>query len=116
MFEKLRKRDFKKDVSVLLGSMSDEGTYWLPYYFFKWGFPFNHTLSSEDSHNKALISNKQYGEAFDSLMPYFGNSQLVRHALMHLYENLSDQKSDQKDKNEKLRDGVARFVGDYFFT
>lgn len=45
-------------------------------------------------------------------MPYFGNSELVRHALMHLYENLSDQ----KDKGEKLRDGVARFVGDYFFT
>ncbi|KAI6182087.1 Carboxylic ester hydrolase [Aphelenchoides bicaudatus] len=112
VFEKLRKREFKKDISVLLGTMQDEGTYWLPYYFFKYGFGFNHTMSSEDHHNKALISSKQYKEAFDALMPYFGNSQLVQHALMHLYENFSDQKT----RSENLRDGVARFVGDFFFS
>jgi hypothetical protein len=46
------------------------------------------------------------------MMPYFGGSQLVKHALMHLYENLPDR----ENKNEKFRDGVARLVGDFFFT
>lgn len=45
-------------------------------------------------------------------MPYFGGSPLIRHALMHAYSGLSS--SD--DKAERLRDGAARFVGDYFFT
>jgi hypothetical protein len=36
-------------------------------------------------------------------MPYFGGSQLVQHALMHLYENFSDQKT----RNENFRDGVV---------
>lgn len=55
VFEKLQRRDFKKDVSVLLGTMSDEGTYWLPYYFYKYGFAFNHTMSPEDHHNKVCL-------------------------------------------------------------
>lgn len=48
----------------------------------------------------------------EAFLPYFGNSPLVKHALMNAYLEVSDKKSSQ----EKHRDGVARFVGDYFFT
>jgi hypothetical protein len=56
LFEKLRRKEFKKDVSILLGTVRDEGTYWLPYYLQKYGFGFNHTISPEDQHNQALVS------------------------------------------------------------
>ncbi|CAD5209443.1 unnamed protein product [Bursaphelenchus xylophilus] len=112
LIDKIKNRDFKKDLSVLLGTMKDEGTYWLPYYLSRFGFNFNHTLSSEDRHNQALISESQYRDSFEAFLPYFGGSQLVRHALMHAYERLSESEK----KPERLRDGVARFVGDYFFT
>uniref|UniRef100_A0A915BQ72 Carboxylic ester hydrolase n=1 Tax=Parascaris univalens TaxID=6257 RepID=A0A915BQ72_PARUN len=114
VFTKLRKRDFKKDVSILIGSMKDEGTYWLPYYLLspKMGFQFNHTISADDPINRALINRGQYTRSLDSFIPYFGDSQLVRHALLHAYE----QVSESNDPRERLRDGVARFVGDFFFT
>ncbi|KAI6222188.1 Carboxylic ester hydrolase [Aphelenchoides besseyi] len=112
VFDKFRRREFKKDLSVLAGTMQDEGTYWLAYYFSKYGFSFNHTMSAADRHNQALITQQQYTDAFDALLPYFGGSPLIRHALMHAYENIGDR----KEKSERLRDGIARFVGDYFFT
>ncbi|PIO72658.1 Carboxylesterase [Teladorsagia circumcincta] len=74
VFERLRSRNFKKDVSAIIGTVKDEGTYWLPYYMYRYGFWFNHTISAEDPKNKALIT------------------------------------------SEQLRDGVGRFLGDYFFT
>ncbi|KHN70682.1 Acetylcholinesterase 1 [Toxocara canis] len=114
VFTKLRKRDFKKDVSILIGSMKDEGTYWLPYYLLspKMGFQFNHTISADDPMNRALINRGQYTRSLESFIPYFGDSQLVKHALLHAYE----QVSESSDPHERLRDGVARFVGDFFFT
>ncbi|KAH7730129.1 acetylcholinesterase [Aphelenchoides avenae] len=112
LFEKLRQRSFKKDVSLLVGTVKDEGTYWLPYYLYKYGFNFNHTISSEDRHNRALISEVQYANSFNAFLPYFGGSPLVKHALMHAYSGVSES----TDVTERYRDGVARFVGDYFFT
>ncbi|CAK5085211.1 unnamed protein product [Meloidogyne enterolobii] len=111
VFDKLRRKDFKRDVSILVGTVRDEGTYWLPYCLQKNGFGFNHTISPEDHINQALITEADYSKAFDAFLPYFGNSNLVRHALMHAYSHLPT------DKQEQIwRDGVARFLGDYFFT
>ncbi|VDK42709.1 unnamed protein product [Anisakis simplex] len=92
----------------------DEGTYWLPYYLLspKMGFQFNHTISADDPMNRALINRGQYTRSLESFIPYFGDSQLVKHALLHAYE----QVSESSDSHERLRDGVARFVGDFFFT
>ncbi|PAV89841.1 hypothetical protein WR25_09601 isoform B [Diploscapter pachys] len=114
IYEKIKKRDLKKDLSVIIGTVKDEGTYWLPYYMseLKYGFNFNHTISAEDPHNKALITNMQYKESINAFMPYFGNSPLVKHAVMNAYLEVSDKQNPE----EKLRDGVGRFLGDYFFT
>ncbi|VIO96128.1 Uncharacterized protein BM_BM8527 [Brugia malayi] len=114
LFTKLKMRDFTKDISVLIGSMKDEGTYWLPYYFLnpKMGFQFNHTISADDPSNRALINRAQYTCSIQSFIPYFDDSQLVKHALLHAYEEISES----KDPQERLRDGVARFIGDFFFT
>lgn len=63
LFAKFQKRDFKKDVDVFVGTMKDEGTYWLPYYVASkdTGFKFNHTISADDPANAAfttkLVSN-----------------------------------------------------------
>uniref|UniRef100_A0A914HHN0 Acetylcholinesterase n=1 Tax=Globodera rostochiensis TaxID=31243 RepID=A0A914HHN0_GLORO len=115
LFEKLRLKEFKKDVSIMLGSVRDEGTYWLPYYLQKYGFGFNHTISPEDQYNQALVTESEYTKAFDAFLPYFGNSQLVRHALMHAYARIMPNHNHAKSV-ERWRDGVARFLGDYFFT
>ncbi|TKR96012.1 hypothetical protein L596_010094 [Steinernema carpocapsae] len=114
VYEKIRTRNFKKDISAIVGTVQDEGTYWLPYYLenAKFGFHFNHTVSAEDVSNRALINRAQYTRSFDAFMPNFGNSLLARHALLHAYEEVSDR----ADLRERLRDGVARFVGDYSFT
>ncbi|KAI1728324.1 carboxylesterase family domain-containing protein [Ditylenchus destructor] len=116
LFDKIRRRDFKKDVTIMLGTVKDEGTYWLPYYLNKYGFGFNHTVSAEDRYNQALISELDYTRAFDAFLPYFGGSNLIRHALMHAYSQLSAEHSHNLKPSESLRDGVARFLGDYFFT
>ncbi|KAL3074893.1 hypothetical protein niasHS_014338 [Heterodera schachtii] len=115
LFDKLQRKDFKKDVSIMLGTVQDEGTYWLPYYLHKYGFGFNHTISPEDQYNQALVTEAEYTKAFDAFLPYFGNSQLVRHALMHAYARITPDHNHAKAV-ERWRDGVARFLGDYFFT
>ena len=112
LFEKIKNKDFKKNVSAILGTVKDEGTYWLPYYLDRSGFGFNHTISAEDQVNKALINMKQYEDSFDQFMPYFADSLLVRYALLNAYQKYSVSPLEA----EKLRDGVARFVGDFFFT
>lgn len=43
-------------MSAIFGTVKDEGTYWLPYYMYRYGFWFNHTISAEDPQNKALIT------------------------------------------------------------
>ncbi|EFO22580.1 hypothetical protein LOAG_05902 [Loa loa] len=76
------------------------------------GFQFNHTISADDPTNRALINRAQYTCSIQSFIPYFDGSQLVKHALLHAYEEVSES----KDPQERLRDGVARFIGDFFFT
>ncbi|GMT28294.1 hypothetical protein PFISCL1PPCAC_19591, partial [Pristionchus fissidentatus] len=118
VFDKIRRRDFKKDVSALVGTVKDEGTYWLPYYMSdgQFGFKFNHTISPEDPFNSARINREQYKKSLEAFLPYFGNSPLVKHALMNAYQDVPDRQTFDRRDEEKLRDGVARFLGDYFFT
>ncbi|CAB3408446.1 unnamed protein product [Caenorhabditis bovis] len=114
VFEKLQKKQFKKDVNIVFGSVKDEGTYWLPYYMAmpRYGFAFNHTISAEDPHNRALITKQHYAESMKAFMPYFGSSSLVLNAFMNSYEQVSHSRVPE----ERYRDGVARFLGDLFFT
>ena len=46
VMEKMRVGDFKRSVDAVVGTNSDEGTYWLPYYLAdqKFGFQFTHTI------------------------------------------------------------------------
>uniref|UniRef100_A0A0K0EHM9 Carboxylic ester hydrolase n=1 Tax=Strongyloides stercoralis TaxID=6248 RepID=A0A0K0EHM9_STRER len=112
--DKLARNDFKKNVSVIIGSVKDEGTYWLPYFLYheKHGLKFNHTISSDDIENQALISDEQYRNSFKEFSPYFGDSPLINHALIDAYSFASTSNNDR----ERKRDGIARFVGDFFFT
>ncbi|KAE9421697.1 hypothetical protein Angca_003124, partial [Angiostrongylus cantonensis] len=112
VFDRIRTRSFKKDVAAIFGTVKDEGTYWLPYYMSRYGFCFNHTISAEDPQNRALITREQYRQSMKAFMPYFGGSALVEHALLHAYQSVSTGFTPQ----ENLRDGVGRFLGDYFFT
>uniref|UniRef100_A0AC35TS69 Acetylcholinesterase n=1 Tax=Rhabditophanes sp. KR3021 TaxID=114890 RepID=A0AC35TS69_9BILA len=114
VMQKFANNDFKKNVSLMFGSMKDEGTYWLPYFLYeqKYGFKFNHTVSSDDIANQALLNTDQYKNSIDAFMPFFDNSPLVKHAFSNAYEHVSSSSNIQ----EKHRDGVARFVGDLFFT
>ncbi|KAK5985309.1 Carboxylic ester hydrolase, partial [Trichostrongylus colubriformis] len=99
VFERLRSRNFKKDVAAIIGTVKDEGTYWLPYYMYLHGFWFNHTISAEDPQNKALITREQYRQSMQAFMPYFGNSPLVEHALLHAYESVSEKQSTASTAN-----------------
>uniref|UniRef100_A0A0N5ABF7 Carboxylic ester hydrolase n=1 Tax=Syphacia muris TaxID=451379 RepID=A0A0N5ABF7_9BILA len=114
LFTKFQKRDFKKDVNVFVGTMKDEGTYWLPYYVASkdTGFKFNHTISADDPANAAYTNQDQYENALKLFSPYFGNSLLVEQAFFNFYKQIINNKND----TEKRRDGVARFLGDFFFT
>ncbi|CAI5439902.1 unnamed protein product [Caenorhabditis angaria] len=112
LFQKIAERDFKKDVDIIFGSVKDEGTYWLPYYMADRGFAFNHTITAEDPHNRALITRNHYRESMRAFSPYFANSELVYNAFMNTYEHVSKSIHEK----ERLRDGVARFLGDLFFT
>ncbi|CAO4360622.1 unnamed protein product [Caenorhabditis nigoni] len=114
VFQKLNNKQFKKDVNIIFGSVKDEGTYWLPYYMSlpKYGFAFNHTISAEDPHNRALITREHYEESMKAFMPYFAGSKLVLNAFMNSYEHVSTSNVPE----ERYRDGVARFLGDLFFT
>ncbi|KAK5972590.1 Carboxylic ester hydrolase, partial [Trichostrongylus colubriformis] len=111
VFERLRSRNFTKDVSILIGTVKDEGTFWLPYYLYEHGFGFNHTISAEDEQNKALITEDQYRSSMQQFMPYFGSSPLVER-LLRAYQSVTKSET----RRERLRDGVGRFIGDYFFT
>ncbi|ETN81493.1 Carboxylesterase [Necator americanus] len=112
VFDRLRNGNIKKNVDVILGTVKDEGTYWLPYYLSEYGFSFNHTLPPNGRRNKAMITRTQYRKSVQTFMPYFGESPLVENALLYTYENVSNR----ADMELNLRDGVGRFIGDYFFT
>uniref|UniRef100_A0A158R354 Carboxylic ester hydrolase n=1 Tax=Nippostrongylus brasiliensis TaxID=27835 RepID=A0A158R354_NIPBR len=69
---KLSNGNFKKNAPIFIGTMKDEGTYWLPYYLSNTGFSFDPSKGADSPDNAALI--------------------------------------------DEYRDGVARFVSDFFFT
>ncbi|RCN28889.1 hypothetical protein ANCCAN_25363 [Ancylostoma caninum] len=160
VFERLRSRNFKKDVAAIFGTVKDEGTYWLPYYMSEYGFWFNHTISAEDPQNKALITRLvrctklkfswikhcSLGRNIGSRCEPSCHILVGRHwsnthscTLINMYridqqyqlkshlgknEQLRKprkpkfflEKSRGVPSREQLRDGVGRFLGDYFFT
>ncbi|KHJ91428.1 hypothetical protein OESDEN_08710 [Oesophagostomum dentatum] len=112
VFKRLRKGNFKKDFSAILGTVEDEGTYWLPYYVADHGFSFDPSISPEDPKNAALIDESQYQQSMKLFLPYFGDSSKIGEALTKEYRTVSKRRT----LKEKLRDGVGRFIGDYCFT
>lgn len=107
--DKLKSGNFKK-TSVLLGTNSDEGSFWLPYYLSDY---FTHTSEGLINRNEYLIS---IGKAFPN------HSKLIRNAIGYHYSTSSAQASglttpfSPNDKSTFYRDLISKIVGDYFFT
>ncbi|KAK6731532.1 hypothetical protein RB195_007780 [Necator americanus] len=109
VFDRLRGKDIKKNVSIVLGTVKDEATFFLPYYFGQNGFSFNNSFSADGEENRAVINISQYNYAMNATAPSLGES---LEPLLEAYKNVSTQ----KEEGERLRDGVGRFMGDYFYT
>ncbi|ETN81492.1 Carboxylesterase [Necator americanus] len=109
VFDRLRDKDIKKNVSIVLGTVKDEATFFLPYYFGHNGFSFNNSFSADGKENMALINISQYNYAMNATAPFLGKS---LKPLLEAYKNVSKRKTE----GERLRDGVGRFMGDYFYT
>ncbi|WKX89168.1 hypothetical protein Q1695_008654 [Nippostrongylus brasiliensis] len=106
---KLFNDEFKKDVSAIFGTVKDEGTFWLPYYLSDSGFSFFPDMGSDSEANAAKIDESNYTASMQAFEGYFGKSSKA-------IEILKDGFKDLGDEETMYRDGVARFVGDFFFT
>ncbi|ETN73521.1 Carboxylesterase [Necator americanus] len=109
VFDRLRDKDIKKNVSIVLGTVKDEATFFLPYYFGHNGFSFNNSFLADGEENRALINISQYNYAMNATAPSLESS---LEPLLEAYKNVSTR----KEEGERLRDGVGRFMGDYFYT
>ncbi|VDP07484.1 unnamed protein product [Heligmosomoides polygyrus] len=112
VYDRLSGGDMKKDASVIIGAVKDEGTFWLPYYFSGSGFVFDPNVDANSQSNASPINEQQYEDSIRSLMTYFGNSKEAEKILVDTYKT-----PPSEDKEAlRLRDGVAQLVGDLFFT
>lgn len=56
MYDRLSGGDMKKDASVIIGAVKDEGTFWLPYYFSGSGFVFDPNVDANSQSNASPIN------------------------------------------------------------
>nr|AEF32259.1 acetylcholinesterase-3 [Heligmosomoides bakeri] len=110
--DSLNDRNMKKDASVIIGAVKDEGTFWLPYYLSGSGFTFNETVDANSEVNSAFLDEQQYKDSVNSFISYFGNSSKAEEILQNAYKDVSPE----KELKLRLRDGVAQLMGDAFFT
>lgn len=110
VMEKLRTGKFKK-TALLVGTNTDEGSFWLPYYFSDY---FNTTSDSLLNRNEYVVS---ISKAFQN------HSKLVRNSVAFYYETYSSLATNKtkhliesKMKSTTYRDLLSKIVGDYFFT
>ncbi|WKX89169.1 hypothetical protein Q1695_008655 [Nippostrongylus brasiliensis] len=105
--QKLKDGDYKRDVSAIFGTVKDEGTFWLPYYLYDSGFAFDPEGSEQE--NSAIIDEHNYTVSLKAFEGYFRNSSKA-------LKILEDGFKGEEGKQTRYRDGVAQFVGDYFFS
>ncbi|WKX89248.1 hypothetical protein Q1695_008697 [Nippostrongylus brasiliensis] len=106
---KLSNGNFKKNAPIFIGTMKDEGTYWLPYYLSNTGFSFDPSKGADSPDNAALIDENNYIASIETFMGYFDNNARAKKILLDGYRDVSSGET-------QYRDGVARFVSDFFFT
>nr|AAS49410.1 secreted acetylcholinesterase [Dictyocaulus viviparus] len=104
---------FKK-VPAVMGTVNDEGTFWLPYYLKETGFTFDSSLPADADENKALITEEEYLKSMDSFAPYF--KEVTEEQWQNLVEAYRNVFPEELPIGERLRNGVGRFLGDFFFT
>ncbi|VDO72579.1 unnamed protein product [Heligmosomoides polygyrus] len=100
----------KENVSVIIGNVKNERTFWLPYYLSNSGLNLMRKLRF---HNlcESVDSGEKYKESIHSLASCFANLQEAENILLTTYKDASPK----ENLKLQLRDGVAQLVGDLFF-
>uniref|UniRef100_A0A915KJX6 Carboxylic ester hydrolase n=1 Tax=Romanomermis culicivorax TaxID=13658 RepID=A0A915KJX6_ROMCU len=96
---------FKK-TALLMGSNSDEGTFWLPSYFREYF----------DNKNDGLIDRHQFDKSVDRA---FGKlPKILRNSLSYHYQSTSNVThfKNSVDNRPFYRDALKRMMGDYYFS
>lgn len=112
LYESLYRGAVKKNVSVIIGVVKDEGTAWLPYYFKNIGLSSSENVKASGPEDLERLTDLAYKHAMGSFAPYFANSQEAVQIFIDAYKPVSAQ----KELKERIRNGVAQLVGDFFFT
>uniref|UniRef100_A0A0K0E629 Acetylcholinesterase n=1 Tax=Strongyloides stercoralis TaxID=6248 RepID=A0A0K0E629_STRER len=106
--EKLKNNDFKRDVDLVVGGISNEGSKSMVQYLdkSKYGCYFDHRKPINSSYNKCLINDKQY----DNIVKLVGRDIPIK---KEGFDKLKDIYSNITVHNN--RDRVARMISDVAF-
>lgn len=100
---RLTKGEFKK-VPIMIGTVKDEGSYWLPYFLHQW--------ISKDKKN--FLTSQQYLEALWHMFPHV--NEVEQKAIAFQYTQRQHCLSDPYGNSTVYRDALNHIFGDYHFT
>ncbi|VDO91555.1 unnamed protein product [Heligmosomoides polygyrus] len=99
LYESLYRGAVKKNVSVIIGVVKDEGTAWLPYYFKNIGLSSSENVKASGPEDLERLTDLAYKHAMGSFAPYFANSQEAVQIFIDAYKPVSAQKELKSSAN-----------------